>query len=148
MLPGFTMRWMKVCGALAPVRSTFCLSRTGLWSAFSQCTTSWHPGITRPFSNWSTSSLEIWCVGESNSMLITNMVLETIMVICYYWGMLMSNSQWGQWVVLFSSLLLWPVHLQKCPEWFHCGRIWHEMWLLDWQNGNSALSQPAVRFHQ
>jgi len=45
---------------LAPIRSTLCLSRTGLWFSLSHSTTSWHSGIHRPGSNWSTSFLEIW----------------------------------------------------------------------------------------
>lgn len=76
LVPGSRMRWIKVCGALAPVRSTFCISRTGFWSSFSQCTTSWHSGIHWPTLNWSTSSLMIWSVFS-----VDNIVFETLMII-------------------------------------------------------------------
>ena len=51
---------MMLCGALAPMRFTLCLSRTGLWSFLSHCTSSSHWGIRRPGLYLSTSSLEIW----------------------------------------------------------------------------------------
>ena len=59
-MAGFRIRWKKLQGALAPIRSTLCLSGTGFWSSFSHSTISWHSGIHWPGSNWSASFLEIW----------------------------------------------------------------------------------------
>ena len=42
------------------MRSTLCLSRTGLWPSLSHSTISWHSGIRLPDLNLSASSLEIW----------------------------------------------------------------------------------------
>ena len=56
---GFKVRWMKLRGALVPIRFTLCNSCTGFWCSFVHWTISWHSGIHRPGSYWSASFLEI-----------------------------------------------------------------------------------------
>ena len=134
-LPGSRMRWMKLNGDLAPIRSTLCLSGTGVWSFLSHCTISWHSGIHRPGSNSSASFLEIWEI----------VFLLSLMVL--YVGSCKLHSQWGERMVLFSSPPLSLIHQQECSEWFHCHHIWSAGWRPSWQRCHSALSQPAVEGH-
>lgn len=130
---GFRMRWMKLNGALAPMRSTLCLSRTGLCSSPSHSTISWHSGIHWPGTKWSASFLEIWGQGTNTCLTIfTNYIL------------VVHASPRGKWMVLFSSPSLSPFHPLECPKWSYCSQNWPGGQLPSLQSGHSALSQPVT----
>ena len=62
------------------MRSTLCLSRTGLWSSLSHCTISWHSGILLPDLNLSASSLEIWVRVHQYQCIFTLLVHASLTV--------------------------------------------------------------------